>query len=243
MTQRGRRDSGWRERLAVLTGARAATGAALLLLAVYGAVAAGGGPQRLAWWFLTFGLRRADVLAGRLWQLVTHALLHGSWLHVTLNALLVGLLGARLERILGRGGFFKVLVAGVLGGAVAHLLLAPGAAGSPLVGISGGCMALLLALTTLSPESRMLPLPVSGRSLGRGVLLAGVLLVLLDPALGVPGLGMLGEWLGVDGSRIGHACHLGGALAGWLYARRLLRRPPNLAELRAARQRREAGRS
>jgi membrane associated rhomboid family serine protease len=215
---------------------------ALGVVAVFAVVAAGGGPQRVPEWFLTLGLRRSDVLAGRWWQLGTHALLHGSWAHVILNALMLWMLGARIERILGRAGFFKVLAAGVLGGACGHLLLAPGAAASPLVGISGGCMALLLALTTLSPDSRMMPLPVSGRSLGRGVLLAGALLVLLDPGLGVPGLAALGRWLGVDGlMRIGHACHLGGAVAGWLYARRLLRPAPSLAQLRADRQRRERG--
>lgn len=220
---------------------RAALGVALGVVAVFAVVAAGGGPQRLQEWFLTLGLRRPDVLAGRWWQLGTHALLHGSWAHVVLNALMLWALGARIEWILGRAGFFKVLAVGVLGGACGHLLLAPGAAASPLVGISGGCMALLLALTTLSPDSRMMPLPVSGRSLGRGVLLAGALLVLLDPGLGVPGFAALGRLLGVDGFRVGHACHLGGAAAGWLHVRRLLRPAPSLAQLRADRQRREGG--
>jgi membrane associated rhomboid family serine protease len=38
---------------------------------------------------------------------------------------------------------------------------------------------------------------------------------------------------------IGHACHFGGALTGWLLARAILRPRVSLAKLRAQRRRRE----
>jgi membrane associated rhomboid family serine protease len=104
-------------------------------------------------------------------------------------------------------------------------------------------MGLLLLLTTLSPQSRMLPLPVSAKSLGLGVLLAELMLALIDPALGLPGLSLAGRTLtahGVGGwFQMGHACHVGGGLAGWLYGRWILRSRVSLNELRCDRARRE----
>jgi hypothetical protein len=43
-----------------------------------------------------------------------------------------------------------------------------------------------------------------------------------------------GDWF-----RMGHACHLGGALAGWAQARWLLRRRVTLSDLQKQRHRRE----
>jgi membrane associated rhomboid family serine protease len=98
-------------------------------------------------------------------------------------------------------------------------------------------------MTTLSPQSRMLPLPVSGRSLGIGVILAELILALADPALGVPGFRQVGDWLVRNGMghwfQMGHACHFGGGVAGWLFGRWLLRPRITLERLRRDRERRE----
>ncbi|MCF7674480.1 MAG: rhomboid family intramembrane serine protease [Akkermansiaceae bacterium] len=239
------RDSGWVGRLEALFRSRVAPAVALALLVLYALVAVAGGVERMSWWYLTFGLQRQEVLDGKVWQVASHALLHGNWPHVGLNGLMVWVLGARVEHVLGKAGLLKALGWGVLGGALGHLLLVvPGTDGiSPLVGISGGCMALLLVITTLSPDSRMFPLPVSGRSLGLGVMFAELGFALLEPGLGLPGLsgigGLLvrhgwGEWF-----QVGHACHFGGCLAGWLFARSVLRPRVTLATLRAERSRRE----
>jgi membrane associated rhomboid family serine protease len=112
-----------------------------------------------------------------------------------------------------------------------------------LVGLSGGCLALLLLAVTLSPQSRMFPLPVSGKSLGLGIMLAAFGLALIDPALGLPGAAAAGCWLTAHGMgawfQVGHACHLGGGLAGWLYGCWLLRTRVTLNQLRRDRARRE----
>jgi membrane associated rhomboid family serine protease len=110
--------------------------------------------------------------------------------------------------------------------------------------MSGGCLALLLLLTTLSPQSRMMPLPVSGRSLGFGILLAALLLALVNPHLGAPGFSEIGRAMERQGLGswflMGHACHFGGGLAGWIYGRWILRPRVTLASLRRDRARREA---
>jgi membrane associated rhomboid family serine protease len=195
-------------------------------------------------------LRRSEVLAGALWQVGSYALLHGGWLHALGNALCVLVLGSRVEHILGKAGLFRALGGGILGGAVGHLVLSDGgAAAAPLVGISGGCVALLLVLTTLAPESRMWPIPVSARSLGRGILVGELLFALLNPQLHLPGFSYLGSVLARHGWEswfsIGHACHVGGGVAGWLFAWTILRPKVTLESLREARRRREekAGRA
>jgi membrane associated rhomboid family serine protease len=133
-----------------------------------------------------------------------------------------------------------VTLAGVLCGGLFHLLLGTGL----LVGMSGGCMALLLLLTTLSPQSRMMPLPLSGRSLGMGILLAALALALMNPELKLPAFSDAGLWLERNGQpslfQMGHACHFGGALAGWIFGRWILRPRVTLASLHRDRARREA---
>lgn len=218
----------------------------LVLLSIQGWVESRGGYLAVAWWYETFGLTRVDFLHGKLWQVVSYAFLHGSWLHAVANAGCLLMLGTRIEHFLGSRMLLKILGIGVLGGAVGHLTLAAGGeSAGPLVGSSAACFGLLILITTLSPESRMWPLPVSARNLRLGLLLSFAALALLDPALGVPGISRTGEWMSQQGFSswwsIGHACHLGGGLAGWLYGRWLLRPRVTLDRLRRERARRDAG--
>ena len=223
---------------------------ATVIMAIHFWVVAAGGPTRpLVWsWFEMFGLSRDGFLAGRIWQIFSYGLLHGNGWHAGLNALFCLCIGSRIEHIAGRALMLKATIAGVIGGGVGHLLLAAGGEGAPvLVGLSGGCLSLLVLFTTLSPESRLWPLPVSGRSLGIGVLLAELVLALIDPSLGLPGFARIGEWLAIQGIhgglQTGHACHFGGGLAGWLLGRWLLRPRTTLARLRRERARLEADRN
>jgi membrane associated rhomboid family serine protease len=196
--------------------------------------------------FYTLGLSRAGMLHGYVWQLVTYGFLHGGWLHAGLNTLFLLVLGSRIEHMVSGAMVSKALILGILGGGVFHLLFSPANAkvSWPLVGASGGCVALLLLLTTLSPGSRMMPLPISGRSLGNGVLLAELLLALVHPGLGLPGFSRAGVWLVQHGMenwfQLGHACHLGGGLVGWFLGRWVLRPRVSLQRLRRDRERREA---
>lgn len=212
-----------------------------VILGIHAMLDVGGGPVVLSSWYETLGLSREGILEGKVWQVVSYGFLHGGWGHAGLNALFVLVIGSRIEFVAGREAMVKATLAGVFGGAIGHLLLGSGL----LVGLSGGCLALLLLLTTLSPQSRMFPLCVSGRSLGLGILLAEFLLTMINPALGVPGLSRIGErlaGLGLDSLfQMGHACHLGGGVAGWIYGRWILRPRVTLDRLRRERMRREAG--
>lgn len=210
------------------------------VMAVQTFVSLSGGVNASELLFQTLGLSREEFLAGKIWQIFSHGLLHGGWWHAGLNGLFLLLIGSRIEHIAGRTTTFCLILAGVLGGGLLHLLLGSGL----LVGLSGGCMALLLFLSTTSPQSRMLPLPISGRNLGLGVMLAALVLALIDPSLNLPGFSSLGRILAdhgmAAGFRIGHACHFGGGLAGWLFGRWVLRPRVTLDRLRRDRERREA---
>ncbi len=210
------------------------------VLGVHGVVEACGGVDRLYRFYEWFGLSRSGVSGGKLWEILSYGLLHGSWWHVGINALFVLLIGSRIEHMAGGKTVHSVLMAGVAGGGLCHLTLGNGL----LVGLSGGCLALMLLLTTLSPQSRMMPIPVSGKNLGLGILLAALLLALLDPSLNAPGFSQIGSEMVNFGLgswfKMGHACHLGGGLAGWMCGRWLLRPRITLESLRRDRARREA---
>lgn len=186
------------------------------------------------------GLSRQGMASLHLWQPLTHAFLHSGWVHLLMNAFLLLAVGPRLEWVIGRFRYGMVLLFGVFAGAIAHLAFSP----NILIGGSGAVFALLLCSCTLSPESKWLvPLPLSAKSLGRGIVSASTLLLLIDPELGLPGLSRLGEGLmeaGYDALfRISHACHLAGAVAGWLCARWILRNRVSLDQLQRQRAARE----
>lgn len=223
---------------------------ALLILGIQALVTSMGGADEepVRGWFESFGLTRAGFLDGGIWQAFSYGFLHGGWAHAGLNALFILLVGSRIEYMAGPAAMVKTLLAGVLGGGAGHLLLAAGGADAALlVGISGGCMALLLLLTTLSPQSRMMPLPVTGKSLGAGILATALILALMDPALDLPVFGSAGKMIASNGMgswfSMGHACHFGGGLAGWALGRWILRPRISLQRLRRDRERREASES
>lgn len=190
------------------------------------------------------GLQWETFKTGRVWQIWTYGFLHGGFIHLGVNAIGIVLIGSRVEQILGSRGFLRICFLGVLGGGIAHLLVAPSGESAPiLVGFSAAVMALVLLMTTLSPDSRMWPLPVSGRALGLGILSAEGILALIDPALGLPVLSQIGLWISKHGGtqwfEIAHGCHFGGGLVGWMYGRWILRQRVTQKNLRRARERRE----
>ena len=81
-------------------------------------------------------------------------------------------------------------------------------------------MGMLLAFFALSPDSKMLFLPVSARNLGKGVLISSAFLFLVTPGLNLPLMSNLGLWLeGAFGPilfQMAHLAHFIGGLLGWV---------------------------
>jgi membrane associated rhomboid family serine protease len=219
----------WHRVRADIRGARFSPALVILLCLVQGVVALLG--QR-NWIYETFGLSRTGILEGKIWQILTHSLLHGHWWiyawHLILNSVALLVAGAKLERIGGGGVFVRVFASGVAAGGVFQLVATPDP-GQILIGASGGIFALVFWLLAVHSGKRMWPIPVSGRSLAYGILLAEA------------GLAVV-AWLLPDSAfaAIGSGCHLGGGVAGWWLGRRCLGPSITKEQLLLRRRRQEA---
>lgn len=210
-------------------------------------------PDRLYQAQILLGLKKSEVLSGSFWQPVSYALIHGNWLHLGLNGTAILLLGSKLEHIMEKRSYQLLCLYSVVAGAIMFLLLT--SYGNPLpgdpqpqtlVGSSALCFAFLVFLTTVSPDSRFLPIFLSGKTLGIAIILANLILALLNPDLPTGPLASFGTHLSDQGFndlfKVSHACHFGGALTGWLYGKYLLRPRVTLESLRRAREKSERSR-
>ncbi len=201
-------------------------------------------PDKLSQAQALLGLTRPNFLAGNCWKPFTYALIHANWPHLLLNGAGIVLLGSKIEHIAGKRTLRCVALIAALAGGLLFLPLTPGGMVNPetLVGSSAVFFALLVMLTTLSPESRFLPVFLSGRSLGAGIILTTLSLALLHPGLDTGPLAKLGGQIAeiIPGLfQINHACHLGGSLAGYFAGRFLLRPRVSIQSLRRDREKRE----
>lgn len=190
------------------------------------------GRENLFSYYQRFGLSLAGVKAGYLWQLLSHAFFHADIFHLLTNLLLLAVLGGRLLFKIRVSLMLLLMFLGVISGGVLHLvvncLVEQSSDERILIGVSGACYALLIALTTMSPHQRIYPLPITGANLGLGVVLTELLLLLMQPNLGIPVFSVCGDAISAMGLgalfKMSHACHLGGALAGWALMKYHLRR-------------------
>ena len=201
-----------------------------------------GGPEgKHSGWYTSLGLSRDGFFQnGHIWQLVTHPFLHGNFTHWLTNAFFLYYFGGRIHDIHSEREVWRTAGWATLAGSFLHLLFQ---GEGLLVGASAAGMGLFIALTTVSPDSKMFPLPIRATNLRDGVILGTVILLLMVPSLGVPVFGRLGEILINRGGgslfQIGHACHLGGAIAGILAMRKYFHKPVTLAQLKSERAARE----
>jgi membrane associated rhomboid family serine protease len=171
--------------------------------------------------FALAGLSHDGLAAGFWWTWLSYGLLHGSWWHAGLNLLSLAVVGWQIAREWGQAAMLAVVAAGtVAGGLVQMAMVSDGL----LIGLSGGIFALVVA-ATLHWDERIVYIglgPVRlahlrGRSLGRGLLIGALVLAVVA--------WLRPQWAG----GIGHACHAGGAIAGflawWAGARLRSRRP------------------
>lgn len=154
-----------------------------------------------------FDFKLDQALAGRgvdpqlIWSTVTHAFVHGGWLHLALNAAAFLALGHGLSRDGGIGPTLAVFVLTAAAGALTFGLVSESRA--PLIGASGAVFGFLGVLT--SWQERWLAEQGAPRD-AIWMRVAGVVLINLVMAVGVGGL--LIAW----------QAHLGGFAAGWVLA-------------------------
>jgi membrane associated rhomboid family serine protease len=165
--------------------------------------------DRSAWQGLTlmFGLNRGAVLSGELWRFFTYMFLHGSFWHIFINMLMLGVFGREMEELLGPRRFAGLyLVCGILAG-VGWVLISGGRPGF-CIGASGAVFGIMGAFAAMFPARRItllvlfiFPVNMTARTMAIGM-----------------GVITLVSLMGDDGN-IAHAAHLGGGVAGYLYGR------------------------
>ena len=145
----------------------------------------------------------------RPWTLITYSFLHGSFMHILWNMILLYFVSRMYLNLFSEQQFLKNYLLGVLVGGLVFLIgynLFPVFNGMypPLVGASAGVMAILIFVATYTPnqEVRLLFINVKLQYIG-------IALVVVD-ILQIP-----------NGNAGGRLAHLGGAFIGFLYANQL----------------------
>lgn len=145
------------------------------------------------------------------WTFLSHAGLHGSWMHLLLNAVMLAAVGRLVIHRLGAVRFLALVVASAAAGAAAHLAVEWGS-GAPMIGASGVVFGVLGASLRFAFVPYWLPLPSAFQALRsprvRGFVLA---LVVMNLVLVVFGASPFGG----DEGEVAWAAHLGGFLAGY----------------------------
>jgi membrane associated rhomboid family serine protease len=178
-----------------------------------------------SWFFQTFAFAPSTVLT-QPWTLVTYAFLHGGFLHLAFNMLMLFFFGPAVEERLGGQAFLWYYLFCGLGGAVLSFAIALMAPVAPFVGASGAVFGVALAFALYWPDAPILvfplPVPIKAKWLVLGLAAIDLALAVL-PAR--------------DG--IAHLAHLGGFLFGFLYLRwsSWAARVPRATALRRARTR------
>ena len=184
---------------------------------------------------------------GHVWTLFTYMFVHGGFLHILVNLILIYACGRALQTMLGEKHLLQVfLFAGVIGGLAQILFSLFENPSIPVVGASACAFGLLVALAVLIPEQEVsmllffvIPLRLRLKYLASSLVGLAVVFLVID-------LVVSGNVPMVSG--VGHAAHLGGALAGWMYVRMAgaqarVRKRAFRGRRRGARQERADGRS
>jgi membrane associated rhomboid family serine protease len=155
---------------------------------------------------------------GHVWTLFTYMFVHGGFLHILVNLILIVACGRALQVMLGEKHLLQIfLFAGLFGGLAQILFSLLENPSIPVVGASACAFGLLVALAVLIPEQEVsmllffvIPLRLRMKYLASSLVGLAVVFLVID-------LMVSGNVMMVSG--VGHAAHLGGALAGWIYIR------------------------
>jgi membrane associated rhomboid family serine protease len=115
-------------------------------------------PGRKIWFEQTHALSLGGLRHGAWWQFITFQFLHGGWVHLVMNLLLLHSLGPVMETTLGRWRFITLyLVSGSVGGLLQLIgaWISPKFFGAPVVGASAGLCGLLAALAAVYSEEKL----------------------------------------------------------------------------------------
>jgi membrane associated rhomboid family serine protease len=143
---------------------------------------------------------------------LTATLVHGNFLHLALNLLMLVWCGTQVERILGSGPMLLLYAVGAYTAAIAQWLVAP-LSPTPMIGASGAISAVIGAFAlSFGQQKKIVSSPSLNRSLNAlWLLVAWIVLQVMTGLLG-----------GLQGFMLATPAHIGGFIAGLLLQRPLL---------------------
>ena len=164
-------------------------------------------------------LSLSGILHGRVWQLLSYQLMHGSWPHLLLNCWALFVFGRPLEWAVGKTRFVILyFISGIVGGLfqVTAAFLWPSFFNVPTVGASAGVMGVTAAFAMLFPDQQLflllfyvIPLKIRAQTLlGIILLLTGLGISFHNSRLAL-----------LLGGNVAHFAHMGGILTGMAFAR------------------------
>lgn len=131
---------------------------------------------------------------------ITHMFLHGGWMHIAMNTLMLAAFGSGVEKWLGSKRMLVLFILSGLFGVAAHYFL-NAESSFPMIGASGGLSGLFAAAIMMLARGQ--------REMGGRFGILPFALIWIGLSIG---FGMLG---GPDGSMIAWAAHVGGFLGGF----------------------------
>ncbi len=154
-----------------------------------------------------------------IWQIISYQFVHLDFRHILFNMLGLFFLGPDVERAVGTHRFFALyFLSGILGG-LGWSMISP--ENHTCAGASGAVLGVLGAYAALYPHRELF-------LFGLIPIKAWLLVIIL-------GIYELTETLSGPGGTIANAAHLGGGLAGYIYAT-IIRRPDVIQKLRKKKQ-------
>jgi membrane associated rhomboid family serine protease len=134
------------------------------------------------------------VAQGEWYRLITGGFMHAGIIHIGMNMLVLWLVGAQLERVLGHARYLSLYVASLLAGSFAVMLASPN---ELTVGASGAIFGLFGAMFAFQRDRGINPMQ-SG--------LGGLIILNLVITFAIPGIAIAGHIGGL----------VGGFATGWL---------------------------
>jgi membrane associated rhomboid family serine protease len=134
-------------------------------------------------------------------SIILFSFLHGGWLHLGVNSLMLVSIGSGLEKAIGVKHYLFIYFAGTLFSALSHFAFAPFST-MPIIGASGGVSALFGAMLYMIKTNQA---TLNGN---RGNSMLPVVFVWI-------GISIIGGYLGSpNGSPVAWIAHIGGFLSG-----------------------------
>lgn len=172
--------------------------------------------------FYPYGGISADALSrGQVWTVFSYMFVHGGLGHFFLNMVMVWFAGRGVQEHFGSLHLTLIyLFSGIFGAAAEMLVngIAYGDTVTPLIGASASAFGLLTALAVAKPEEEITALIYFVIPVHLRLWTLAKALCLMQLVLGL--MCLLFDFM-PEGLKIAYFAHVGGAAAGWFYARSL----------------------